>query len=103
MTGGAGFIGSHLAKKLSETNQVIILQRDISPNPWLVEALDKCILVHGDILDQNLLRRIISDYRIDQIYHLAAQAVICAANKDPYTTFNVNVMGTVNLLEAIRQ
>jgi CDP-glucose 4,6-dehydratase len=102
VTGGAGFIGSHLAKKLSENNKVIILQRDIVPNLWLAEALDKCILVHGDILDQTLLRRIISDYNIDQIYHLAAQAVVCSANKDPYTTFNVNVMGTVNLLEAIR-
>ena len=102
VTGGAGFIGSYLAKKLSENNKVIILQRDIIPNQWLVEALDKCILVHGDILDQTLLRRIISDYSIDQVYHLAAQAVVCAANKDPYTTFNTNVMGTVNLLEAIR-
>jgi nucleoside-diphosphate-sugar epimerase/glycosyltransferase involved in cell wall biosynthesis len=102
ITGGAGFIGSHLAKKLSENNKVIVLQRDIVPNLWLAEALDKCILVHGDILDQSLLRRIISDYSIDQIYHLAAQAVVCAANKDPYTTFNVNVMGTVNLLEAVR-
>jgi len=102
ITGGAGFIGSHLTKKLSENNKVIILQRDIVPNLWLAEALDKCILVHGDILDQSLLRRIISDYSIDQIYHLAAQAVVCAANKDPYTTFNVNVMGTVNLLEAVR-
>ena len=103
ITGGAGFIGSHLAKKLSENNKVIILQRDIVPNQWLVEALDKCILVHGDILDQSLLRRIISDYGIDQVYHLAAQAVVCSANKDPYTTFNVNVMGTVNILEAVRQ
>jgi nucleoside-diphosphate-sugar epimerase len=92
ITGGAGFIGSHLAKKLSESNRVVILQRDIIPNQWLAEALDKCVLVHGDILDQPLLRRIISDYNIDHVYHLAAQAVVCAANKDPYTTFNVNVM-----------
>ena len=102
ITGGAGFIGSHLAKKLSETNKVVVLQRDLVPNLWLAEALEKCILVHGDILDQSLLRRIISDYSIDQVYHLAAQAVVCAANKDPYTTFNVNVMGTVNVLEAVR-
>jgi len=102
ITGGAGFIGSHLAKNLFENNRVVILQRDIVPNLWLVEALDKCILVHGDILDQALLRRIISDYNIDQVYHLAAQAVVCSANKDPYTTFNVNVIGTVNLLETIR-
>ena len=102
ITGGAGFIGSHLAKKLSENNKVIILQRDIVPDLWLAEALDKCILVHGDILDQTLLRRIISDYNIDQVYHLAAQAVVSSANKDPYTTFNVNIMGTVNLLEAVR-
>jgi CDP-glucose 4,6-dehydratase len=103
VTGGAGFIGSHLAKKLSENNRVVILQRDIIPNEWLLEALDKTIIVHGDILDQALLRRIIADYQIDQIYHLASQAVVSAANKDPYSTFNVNVMGTVSLLEAVRQ
>ena len=105
ITGGTGFIGSHLAKKLSETenNKVIVIQRDIIPNPWLVEALEKCTIVHGDMLDPAFLRRILSDYSINEIYHLAAQAVVSSANKDPYSTFNVNVMGTINLLEAVRQ
>ena len=103
ITGGMGFIGSHLAKKLSQENQVVILQRDTVPNTWLTEALEKCIIVHGDLLDYSLLRRIISDYAIEQIYHLGAQAVVSASNKEPYTTFNVNVMGTINLLEAVRQ
>jgi CDP-glucose 4,6-dehydratase len=102
ITGGTGFIGSHLAKKLSETNRVIVLQRDIIPNEWLLQALEKCILVNGDITDQKLISRILADYQIDQVYHLAAQAVVSAANRDPYTTFNVNVMGTISVLEAVR-
>jgi CDP-glucose 4,6-dehydratase len=102
ITGGVGFIGSHLAKNLSENNNVVVLQRDIIPSEWLLQALEKCTLVHGDVLDQKLLQRILADYQIDQIYHLAAQAVVSAANKDPYSTFNVNVLGTVNVLEAVR-
>ena len=101
ITGGAGFIGSHLAKKLSENNTVIILERDVIPSKWRDEALAKCIRVRGDVLNIELLRRILSDYQIDQVYHLAAQAVVGSANKDPVTTFTVNTVGTANLLEAV--
>jgi CDP-glucose 4,6-dehydratase len=103
VTGGAGFIGSHLAKKLSQNNRVVILERDIIPSRWVNEALEKCIRVRGDVLNQKLLRRILSDYQIDQVYHLAAQAVVSAAYRDPISTFETNVIGTVNLLEAVRE
>jgi CDP-glucose 4,6-dehydratase len=103
ITGGAGFIGSHLAKKLSENNTVVVLERDVIPNKWVNEALEKCTRVRGDVLNLDLLKRILADYQIDQVYHLAAQAVVSSANKDPVTTFTVNTVGTANLLEAVKE
>jgi nucleoside-diphosphate-sugar epimerase/glycosyltransferase involved in cell wall biosynthesis len=102
ITGGAGFIGSHLAKKLSENNRVIVLERDSIPNKWVNNALEKSIRVKGDVLNLGLLRRILSDYQIDQVYHLAAAAVVSSAYRDPITTFKTNAVGTANILEAVR-
>lgn len=103
VTGGTGFIGSHLVKELCERHKVVVLVRDAVPSKWLTEALRNCVQVRGDILDQNLLRRLIAEYDIDQVYHMAAQAVVSVAQKDPFGTFQTNVLGTVNLLEACRQ
>jgi len=101
ITGGSGFIGSYLAKKLSKNNTVVILERDVLPSKWINEALEDCIRVRGDVLNFDLLKRILSDYQIEQVYHLAAQAVVSSANHDPITTFTVNTVGTANLLEAV--
>jgi CDP-glucose 4,6-dehydratase len=106
LTGGTGFIGSHLVNKLKGHHHVVILIRDIPSTlwgKWLTEALRGCTIVQGDILNQKLLRRILAEYRIEQVYHLAAQAIVSTALKDPVGTFETNVVGTANLLEACRQ
>jgi len=108
VTGGSGFIGSHLCKKLSEQNNVVTLMRDLPPpktpwGEWLAEALKNVTVVFGDILSIKLIRRVLTEYRIDCVYHLAAQAIVSTALKDPIGTYETNIMGTLNILEASKQ
>lgn len=107
VTGASGFIGSHLVDKLKKNNKVVVLVRDIYPSPWgswLNEALSGCIMIRGSILDQKLLRRVLAKYGVQKsVIHLAAQSIVSTAVKDPTGTFEANIMGTVNLLEACRQ
>lgn len=105
ITGISGFVGSHLAQYLKERGGVNIvgIVRDSLPSMWLDEILDGVTLVQGDIRDFGLLKRVVGHYNIDQIYHLAAAAQVKEAWKDSLNVFGSNVMGTVNLLEAVRQ
>lgn len=107
VTGATGFIGSHLCNRMDkQRNRVVILVRDILPSPWstwLSDALEGCTVVKGSILNAKLLRRVLAEYDIEHVFHLAAQALVSTALKDPTTTFEANVMGTVHLLEACRQ
>jgi len=108
VTGGSGFIGSHLVNELKKENEVVVLIRDILsiPSPWgrwFTEALNGCSVILGDIMNTRLLRRVLAEYRVEHVYHLAAQAVVSTALKDPFGTFQTNVLGTVNVLEICRQ
>jgi len=104
VTGASGFIGSHLCKKLTEKGEKVIAQiHNWVPSKWLSEALRNCIKVRGDIRDFAFLRRIIARYEISRVYHLAAVSIVKTAFRDPINVFDVNVMGTVKLLEACRQ
>lgn len=108
VTGGSGFIGSHLVNELKNENEVVVLIRDrpsgTSPwGKWVVKVLNGCCLVFGDVLNARLLRRVLAEYRVEYVYHLAAQAVVSTALKDPFGTFQTNVLGTLSILEACRQ
>jgi len=108
VTGGSGFIGSHLVNQLKNENEVVVLIRDrpsgTSPwGKWVIEVLNGCSLVFGDVLNARLLRRVLAEYRVECVYHMAAQAVVSTALKDPVGTFQTNVLGTINVLEACRQ
>lgn len=106
VTGGTGFIGSHFVAELKKRYNIVILMRDLSSalwTKWLNEALHGCTIVQGDLLNQNVLRRILAEYNINLSVHFAAQAIVSSALKDPFGTFQTNVIGTVNLLEACRQ
>jgi len=105
ISGASGFVGSHLARCLvSQGEKVVSLVHDcVGWNKWIQESLKSTVRVSGDIRDIHLLERVLNHYEVDTVYHLAAQSIVKHAYKDPINTYDVNVMGTVKLLEACRQ
>lgn len=105
VTGCSGFLGGHMVKALTamEAN-VTGLVRDYTPKSYLYSGEQQDInLVSGSLDDQQLLERALGEYEIDTVFHLAAQAIIGTANRNPIGTFKTNIMGTCNLLEACRR
>jgi len=107
VTGANGFIGSWLTKALvkKEAN-VVILIRDFSPKSTLalmgeVYSQVKAV-VYGCLTDYQTVGRVFNEYEIDSCFHLAAQAIVGVANKSPLSTFESNIRGTWNVLEAAR-
>jgi CDP-glucose 4,6-dehydratase len=97
ITGASGFVGKALAAALMKArHRVVSMVRDRT-----VAALGNSI-VYGDVRDADFCRRVIADYEIDTVYHLAAQAIVSACAEDPVTALDVAVMGTVRLLQAVR-
>lgn len=101
ITGSQGFLGNALVGGLKNKEDIVIgIERDENKRNKLRFIPD--VSVRGDIRDYNFIRRIIVDYEIEEIYHCAAQAIVRSCANDPYTTYDINVMGTVSLLEACR-
>lgn len=59
--------------------------------------------VSGDMRDYSFVRRVVGDYEVNTIYHLAAQSIVRICANDPVSAYHINVMGTVNLMEAVRE
>jgi len=107
VTGGAGFIGSHLCKKLIKLENYVICydnlddyyqgkEKNIKPllnNPWFK-------FVKADLLDYNLLSSAM--HNVDIVFHLAAQPGVRYSMENPEKTLRVNVLGTLNVLKAAR-
>ncbi len=106
MTGGGGFLGGWLVKALVERGaRVVCLLRDEIPNR-LLEKLgvgNRISKVRGDVCDFHTVERSINEYNIDTVFHLAAQPLVGTANRSPMSTFETNIRGTWNLLEAARR
>ncbi|MBS5306672.1 MAG: GDP-mannose 4,6-dehydratase [Clostridium sp.] len=106
ITGGTGFLGSYLVKKLVNYGaNVTILVRDYIPqsNIYRGEEYKKVNVVHGTLEDYLLIERTLGEYEIDTVFHLAAQAIVGVANRNPFGTFKSNIEGTWNILEAARK
>ncbi|MBL4833180.1 MAG: GDP-mannose 4,6-dehydratase [Pseudomonas sp.] len=107
ITGGCGFLGSNLASDaISRDDEVVVfdnLYRSGSREnlTWL-EAQGKFKFEHGDIRNQNDITRIMKSFKPDVIFHLAGQVAMTTSIANPRMDFEVNVMGTYNLLEAVR-
>ena len=104
ITGGAGFIGSHLCDKYTrEGHTVLCLDNFMSGNLMNVRHLldyRNFKLIKGDIRDSSLLDRVMHD--VDIVFHLAAQIHVDRSHVEPRLTYDVNVLGTQNVLEAAR-
>jgi CDP-glucose 4,6-dehydratase len=111
ITGATGLLGSWLTKlMIDEGANVICLNRDIIPKSILWSSSsefnyikDKLTVVHGCLEDYQLLERILNEYEIEVVFHLGAQTIVGVANRNPISTFESNIRGTYNLLEACRR
>lgn len=106
VTGATGLLGGWLVPRLLDAGaNVICLVRDWIPKSQLLcpSIYDNITVVRGVICDQVLLERILGEYEIDTVFHLAAQAIVTIANRNPISTFESNIKGTWSLLEASRR
>ncbi len=105
VTGGQGFIGSWLCERLlAHGARVVVPRRDVPAlSRFRIEGLEaRCDTVQMDLLDYESLVRVLNEYEVRAVFHLAAQTIVGTANRSPHSTFEANVRGTYNLLEACR-
>jgi CDP-glucose 4,6-dehydratase len=106
VTGCSGFLGSWLTTALVKRgSEVVGLLRDWVPYSrlFLDETYSDVTLVQGCVEDYAVLKRTLNEYEIDTVFHLDAQTIVGIANRNPLSTFETNIKGTWNILEACRR
>lgn len=107
ITGGCGFLGSNLASDALVRGDELVVFDNLFRNgsrenlPWL-QAQGKFTFEDGDIRNQNDITRVIQSFKPDAIFHLAGQVALTTSIANPRMDFEINLMGTYNLLEAVR-
>ncbi len=106
VTGSTGFKGSWLCAwlgQLGATVQGFALAPTTTPSAWTVLGLEGSVTQHlGDVRELPALMRVITAFQPEVVFHLAAQPLVRDSYLEPKATFDINVGGTVNLLEAVR-
>ena len=106
VTGVTGVIGSWLAKDLLAAGaQVVALIRDADTQSELYRSrqIEQVTVAQGSLEDFWALELAINEHEVQTVFHLAAQTIVGTANRSPLSTFEANIRGTYNLLEACRQ
>lgn len=107
ITGGAGFIGVHAANRFAREHSVTVLdnlsRRGSEANLRWLQGQRDVEFVQCDIRQAEVLTIVVRNTRPDLVLHLAAQVAVTTSVADPRTDFDINAVGTVNLLEAVRQ
>lgn len=107
ITGGCGFLGSNLAAHGIKTGHQITVFDNLSrlgtsDNLAWLKGFGDFTFVHGDIRNKNDVTRLIAKTEPDAIFHLAGQVAMTTSLDNPYMDFEVNVSGSINVLEAVR-
>ena len=101
VTGGCGFIGSHLVDVLLERGERVVIIDNLSRGRYLWwEKSEKPVLVEASILDEAAVRSAFAEHRPRSVYHMAAHHFIPYCESNPYEAFTTNVQGTLNILDA---
>jgi UDP-glucose 4-epimerase len=106
VTGGSGFIGSNLVDALAGRGDQVVVLDDLSTGRRenLAPALERgAELVEGDVVDTAAVSELVGRFRPEAVFHLAAQIDVRRSVSEPDFDASVNVVGTVNLLEAVRE
>ena len=107
VTGHTGFKGSWLSMWLSHRGARVIgyaLAPSTALSNFVLSRVDELVhSIEADVCDLDRLRECMAEYRPDTVFHLAAQSLVRKSYSDPVETFRTNVLGTVNVLEAVRQ
>ena len=105
VTGAQGFVGAWLTERLfDEGASVVVPRRDArAESRFRADGIeDRCDVVDADITDYEGMLRLLHEYRVRAVFHLAGQSVAGVAGRSPYSTWESNVRGTYTLLEACR-
>lgn len=105
ITGASGLLGSEMVSQLLNkgANVVTIVRDTVPKSRFFLENLNsKVTITRGDIEDYSFVERVMAEYEINTVFHLAAQPIVKIANSSPLGTFNANIKGTWNVLEAAR-
>jgi CDP-glucose 4,6-dehydratase len=106
VTGATGLLGRALTRALVDAGaDVVCLVRDWVPRSELFAShiVERVNVVRGDVVDGTTLERVLGEYEVRTVFHLAAQTIVGIANRNPISTFESNVKGTWALLEACRR
>jgi CDP-glucose 4,6-dehydratase len=106
VTGCTGLLGNWLVAELLERGALVTgLVRDLVPQSRLYagEWYRQINIVRGCVEDLPTVERTINEYEVDTVFHLAAQTIVGVANREPLATFETNIKGTWNILEACRR
>jgi CDP-glucose 4,6-dehydratase len=106
VTGAQGFIGSWLAERLlDEGARVVVPRRDVEPNArFRTDGIEsRCVVVLADVQDHDAMLRVLNEYDVAVVFHLAAQTIVGTANRSPLSTWEANVRGSYTLLDACRE
>ncbi|MDD5491227.1 MAG: GDP-mannose 4,6-dehydratase [bacterium] len=106
VTGHEGFLGSNLTRQLV-TKGARVVGLDILINRkdtiFTKDEYKQFITLKGSVTDFPLVKKIIAKYKIETVFHIAAEAIVGRSLEDPLNTFKANIEGTWNILEAVRQ
>lgn len=103
VTGATGFLGSHLTRMIAELGgAAVILVRDEVPPTPVIDEWDRrrITVVRGDVREQELLERVLGEYEVVSVLHLAAQTQVQTANRNAVSTWDSNIRGAWAVLEA---